>query len=121
VTIVRWIARFLALLSAGVILLFFIGEGLTQEGGSLLHLSTREASMMVAFAAVWLGLVLGWRWEVLGGLLTVGGLVAFYVLDYAFSGTLPRGPYFLILASPGLLFLYSGLRTRKRPDTDPSP
>jgi hypothetical protein len=95
-----------------MILLFLIGNGLAEGLDPLLHMSFRETAMMAAFGAVWLGLVLGWRWELYGGLLSLCGLAAFYLLDYAFSGAFPRGPYFLILASPSLLFLYSGLRTR---------
>jgi hypothetical protein len=112
--VVRWIARISAGLAAALILLIFIGEGLAEGFEPILHLTAREAAMMVAFAAVWLGLVLGWKWELVGGLLTVCGTVAFYLLDYAFSSTFPRGPFFLIFASPSLLFLYCGLQTRKK-------
>ena len=122
VRIVRWIARISSGLAAGLILLIFIGEGFAEGFEPLLHLSIRETAMMVAFAAVWLGLLLGWKWELCGGLLTVCGIAAFYLLDYAFSGTFPRGPFFLTLASPSLLFLYCGLRTRKkRKASGPSP
>ncbi len=114
VRVVRWLARISAGLAVALILLIFIGEGLAEGFEPMLHLSTREAAMMVAFVAVWLGLVLGWRWELYGGLLTICGAAAFYLLDYAFSGTFPRGPFFLILASPSLLFLYCGLQTRKK-------
>jgi hypothetical protein len=114
VRVVRWIARILAGLAAVLILLIFIGEGLAEGFEPILHLSVREAMMMVAFVAMWLGLVLGWKWELVGGLLTICGAAAFYLLDYAFSGTFPRGPFFLILASPSLLFLYCGLQTRKQ-------
>jgi hypothetical protein len=109
-TIVRWIARVSAGLTAALILIIFIGEGIAEGFGPLLHLTTRETLMMVAFVAVWLGLLLGWRWELYGALLTIGGLIAFYLLDYLFSGTFPRGPFFLIFAAPSLLFLYYGLQ-----------
>ena len=110
--VLRWITRVASGLAALVILLFFVGEGLAEGLGPLLGMSTREALMMVAFAAVWIGLILGWRWELAGGLLTLVGMTAFYLLDYAFSGTWPRGPYFLLLASPGLLFVIYGLWAR---------
>lgn len=113
VKVVRWIARIASGLAAGVILLFFIGEGLSEGRAPLAQLSTRESTLMVAFALVWLGLVAGWRWELLGGLLTIVGLGTFYLLDYAFSGTFPRGPYFFLLASPSLLFLACGLWARR--------
>lgn len=115
VNIVRWIARISAGLTAGLILIIFVGEGISEGFEPLLHLTTRETLMMVAFVAVWLGLVLGWRWELYGALLTIGGLIAFYLLDYLFSGTFPRGPFFFIFAAPSLLFLYCGLQERKIP------
>ncbi|MGB2864680.1 MAG: hypothetical protein WBC05_15240 [Sedimentisphaerales bacterium] len=114
VPVVRWIARVSSGFAAALILLIFIGEGLTEGFEPLLHLSVRETVMMVAFVAVWLGLLLGWKWELYGGLLTACGVAAFYLLDYLFSGTFPRVPFFLIFASPSLLFLYCGLQTRKK-------
>lgn len=115
VQIVRWVARGSSALAAALILLFFIGDGLAEGLEPLLHLTAREAAMMVAFVASWLGLLLGWKWELAGGLFTVCGLAAFYLLDYLFSGTFPRGPFFLILASPGLLSLLCGLQARREP------
>jgi len=119
VTIVRWIARVAAGLASAMILLFLVGNTLSEGLAPLLHMSLRESALMAAFGVVWLGLMLGWRWEILGGSLTIGGMVAFYLLDCAFSGTLPRGPYFLMLASPGLLFLYVGLRAGEKPAGQP--
>jgi hypothetical protein len=110
-TIVRWVARVASALAAGMILLFFVGEGLSEGIGPL---SLRESLMMTAFAVLWVGLLVGWAWELGGGLLVIGGAVAFYALDYAFSGTFPRGPYFLLLASPSLLFLASAWLRRRR-------
>ncbi len=112
--VVRWVARVSSGFSAALILLFFIGEGLIGGFEPLLHMSVRESLMMVAFVAVWLGLLLGWRWELYGGLLTACGVVAFYLVAYLFSGTLPRVPFPLIFASPSLLFLYCGFQTRKK-------
>ncbi|MGD1993376.1 MAG: hypothetical protein PVI59_09295 [Anaerolineae bacterium] len=113
VPVIRWIARVASGLAAGLVLLIFVGEGIAAGFEPLLHLSVRETGMMVAFAVAWLGLLLGWKWELAGGLLTVCGVAAFYLLDYLFSGTFPRGPFFLLLASPGLLFLYCGLQARR--------
>jgi len=118
VRIVRWIARVSSGLTAGLILLIFIGDGLAEGFEPILHLSVRETAMMTAFVALWLGLLLGWKWEFYSGLLTVCGIVAFYLADYLFSGTFPRGPYFLIFASPSVLFLYCGLQTMKRPKAE---
>ena len=115
VPLVRWIARVSAGVTAALILLIFIGEGLAEGFEPILHLPVRENVVMVAFIAVWLGLLLSWKWELYGGLLTVCGLAAFYLLEYLFSGTLPRGPFFLIFASPSLMFIYCGLQSRMKP------
>lgn len=112
IKVVRWVGRISSGLAAGFILFIFVGEGLEEGFSPLLQMTVRETLMMVAFAVVWLGLILGWKWELTGALLTLGGMVAFYLLDYLFSGTFPRGPYFLIFSSPALLFLYCGLRGR---------
>ena len=64
--------------------------------------------MMAVFVVVFLGLILGWKWEKLGGWLVVGGMALFYLLDFAFSSTFPRGPSFALIALPGLLFLLAG-------------
>jgi hypothetical protein len=107
------VARIASGLAALLISFIFVGEGIAEGFGPLLRLTARETAMMVAFVIVWIGLLLGWKWELVGGLMVVGGMAAFYLLDYLFSGTFPRGPFFFILASPGLLFLYCGLQSGK--------
>lgn len=113
--VVRWIARISAGFAAALILLIFIGEGLTGGFEPLLHMTIRETLMVVAFIALWLGLLLGCKWELYGGLLTVCGVAAFYLVDYLFTGTLPRVLLPLIFALPSLLFLYCGFQTIKKP------
>jgi len=106
--IIRWTSRILAALLAALILLIFIGEAATGGLGLLNQLTLREKMMMAAFFTAFLGLILGWLREKLGGWLVVGGIAAFYLLDLAFSGTFPRGVTFLLIVIPGLLYLFSG-------------
>lgn len=94
---------------ASLVLFFFIGEGVSVGFGQYLRLTARESAMMAAFAALWLGLVLGWKRELWGGLLTIAGVAAFYILSMALSGGVPRGPCFLLIASPGALFVLYGI------------
>lgn len=112
VTVIRWIARLSAGLAAALIAFIFIGEGMGDGFAALQQLTGPEISLMFAFLAVWVGLLLGWHWELAGGLLIVGGTLVFYLLNFAFSGHWPGGPYFLILAAPGLLFLFCGWLAR---------
>jgi len=114
VRVLRWVARVTALVMVVFILLMFIGEGIADGFEGLLTLTLREGLLMAAFVVVFLGLLLGWRWEVLGGVLVIGGTAAFYWLDFAYSGTLPRGPYFLLIAFPGLLYLICGLGSGRK-------
>jgi len=57
-------------------------------------------------------MILAWWREGLGGGITVGSLVAFYILHTATAGSLPRGPWWLVLAVPGFLFLWCWKRSR---------
>jgi hypothetical protein len=109
----RWIARILAALMAAMILFIFIGDAAADGIGPISHLTFREMLMMAAFLIVFVGLVLAWKWERLGGWMIVGGMLAFYLLDFAFSGTFPRGATFLIIALPGILFLISYYASNK--------
>jgi hypothetical protein len=92
----------------------FVGNAITDGVEPLLRLTLRESLMMAAFFVIWLGLILAWWREILGGALTVGGTIAFYLLDLGFSGTLPRGGIFLLIAAPGMLFLLYGVIAHPR-------
>lgn len=105
VVIVRWLARLGSLASLGLLLLFFFGEG-----ADLAALLPTETWGLIFFPlGIMVGMLLGWRWEILGGSVTVLSLLAFYKVMYAASGRFPEGIWFLLFALPGLLFLYCGL------------
>ena len=112
--IIRWIARIWAALMAALILFIFIGDAAADGIGPIFNLTTREMVMMAAFLAVFVGLILAWKWELLGGWMIVGGMGVFYVLDFAFSGTFPRGVTFLLIALPGILFLISRYTSKRK-------
>ena len=111
--IIRWIARIWAALMAAFILFMAVGDAAMEGPGPIFHLPFRESLMMVSFIIVFGGLILAWKWEKLGGWMIVSGMGAFYILDYAFSGDFPRGPFFLIIAFPGILFLISYYTSNK--------
>jgi len=108
--VVRWSARILSVLSVGIVLLFAFGEGM-----NLLHFTALEVALFVFFPlGVCLGMIVAWRWEGLGGSITVGSLAAFYLVHRLSSPSFPRGFAFVALAAPGFLFLLCGLLTRSR-------
>ena len=107
--IIRWIARIWASLVAALIAVIFVGHAAEDGIGPFFNLTLRDSIMMVAFVTTWAGLILGWKWERLGGYLIIGGMAAFYLFDYFLSGTFPRGSFFLVIAFPGVLYLLASL------------
>lgn len=103
--ILRWVARVWAALMAALILFIFIGDAVADGIDPIFVLPARDMLMMAAFAIVFVGLILAWKWERLGGWLIVGGMAAFYLLDFVFTGTFPRGATFFMIALPGIFYL----------------
>lgn len=103
--ILRWIARIWAALMAGSVLFIFIAHIVGDGIGSLSGFTARDALMMPSMLITIIGLVVAWKWERVGGWMTVGGMLAFYLFDFLFTGTFPQGGSFLLIAFPGLLFL----------------
>ncbi len=83
----RWSARILSILSVGIFLLFAIGEGFNP-----FRFTAQEAILFLFFPfGVCLGMILAWRWEGLGGGITVASLAAFYLVHRLLSPGFPRG------------------------------
>lgn len=103
----KWTARILALLCAMLILLIFTGESSSLD---LKAFTLRESLMMLAFFISWTGYLIGWKMEMAGGITVLAGMAVFYLLDYGFSGSFPRGPVFPLMGIPGALYIVSSLR-----------
>jgi hypothetical protein len=101
--IVRWIARVVGTLFAGVFLLFLWGEGAAHP--------TLPIFLRLAASA---GILIAWRYEAWGGCLAFGSMIAATLLS---PWVLPMT---LGLSVPGLLFLLSWfLRRRNHPKVLP--
>lgn len=109
------VARIWSLAAVGFVLLFLIGEGLNGQGGK----PTGAEWIGLAFwpTGVCLGLIIAWFRIGLGGAIATGSLVGFYVWYLLDRGTFPRGPYFILVAAPGVLFLVASLLSRPRQQT----
>jgi len=95
----------------GIVLMLIFGEGL-----NLSRFTARDVVMFVFFpVGVCLGMPVAWQWEGLGGGITVASLAAFYLVDRLWSSVFPRGFAFLVLASPGFLFILCWLWARSAP------
>jgi hypothetical protein len=101
--VMPWTARGWTILS--LVLVGFILAGEVLHPTAALPTSPRE---FVGLALLPFGTCLGmltWRWEALGGAITVGSLLGFYLFMYALDGRFPGGPFFVLVAAPGALFL----------------
>ncbi len=105
----RWTARVLALATLLLLALFYIGEGVNVS-----DIAPREYVGLIFFP---IGLVVGyliaWKNELLGGVVAVGSILAFYLIYGALlNGSIMQGSAFLVFGIPGLLFLVYGLLSR---------
>ena len=99
-----WLARGLAVVSIGLILAFLVGEGFHPS-----QVRAREWLGLIFFpVGICVGMIVAWRRELVGGLITVGSLAVFYVIHLATAGTFPRGWAFVVFAAPGFLFVLAG-------------
>jgi len=112
ITVIRWIARVWSVASVGFVLLMSVGSGLA-EGFNPAQFAFRDCVGLFFFPfGVCLGMIVAWRWEGLGGGITVGSLLAFYAALRIMDGRFPGGPYFALVAAPGILFLVCSLLSR---------
>ena len=107
VSVLRWTARVWSVASIALVLAFIVGEGINPSGPS-------ERLGLVFFPfGICLGMIVAWWSEGLGGSITVGSLLVFYVIHVATTGTLPSGWAWLTFAAPGFLFLLAWRLARK--------
>jgi hypothetical protein len=102
--VILWIARGWSILS-----LVFVGSILA---GEVLHptaavpTTPRDLIGLALFPfGTCLGMLAVYSWEALGGAMNVGSLLGFYLFMYALDGRFPAGPFFVLVAAPGALFL----------------
>lgn len=95
----RWIARIWGIGSTLLLLAFVFG------GEEHLRFRFEEAIPFLFFpVGVVIGFLVAWKWELAGGLITVGSLTAFYAYMLLVGGRWP-GPYFSLFAAPGFIHL----------------
>lgn len=110
-----WVARIWSLAAVGFVLLFLMGDGLNGQGGR----PTGAEWIGLAFwpGGVCLGLIIAWFRLGLGGTIATGSLVGFYIWYLLDRGMFPGGPYFILVAAPGVLFLVASLLSNRSPQT----
>ena len=101
ITALRWTARVWSVASIALVLGFFVGEGLNPSG------LNEWIGVLLFPVGISVGMILAWWKEGLGGSITLGCLLAFYVVHLATAGKFPKGWAWLVFAAPGFLFLLS--------------
>lgn len=108
---ILWTARILGSLVVGLFVAVAISEFL-RSGHSLpapqewLRLSMFPIGLSV-------GYVVAWRWQLVGGVISVGCLALFFVVMGASGNAVHRVPAFYPFAAPGFLFLWYSLLSRR--------
>lgn len=103
-TILRWVARISSLGTFAIIGAFAFGEGTP---------TAKEWLILLVFPiGLLIGLLIGWWRDILGGAIAISSVAILYIIILARGSTTP-GPYFALLAVPGVLFLASGLLARR--------
>ena len=111
-TFVRWVARIWSIPAICFIAVILGGEILSPTAPP--PVSVRDVIGLSLFPfGVFLGILLAWRWEMLGGIISVVSFFGFYAVLWLFDRRLPRGPFFALASVPGLLFFVSFLLGRR--------
>lgn len=112
-SVIRWVARLLALVAVGLFVFFAVEFG-AQVFPSL-SWGPQGIPLLVAVVVALAGLLVAWRWELVGGVMTVVGVAAIMALVCIGSGTDMFYCAFLFtlpLLVAGALFLGCCWRTR---------
>ena len=99
--VIELLARVGSIASITLLLMIFVGEGFDPS-----HVTTRQWIGLVFFPiGVIVGMVIAWWKEGLGAAITLGSLLALYVVYGYLMRYHVAGWAFLVFASPGFLFL----------------
>ena len=101
----RWAGRALGLTGFAFVAWFLVAQLLTGEGPNPFRMTPTELALTATFFTAVAGMVVGWRWEVVGGVMIVAGMFLFLLVELAARGSLPGGWVLWTLPLPGVLYL----------------
>ena len=110
----RWTARLTGLAFVGLIVSLWIGEG----SPNLAKDTPTQLLQYLLFVTIPLGFLLAWKWEGLGGIISLMALVGIYVGEFLTRGRFPGGWVFPTLAVPAILFVICYLLEQAQPSAD---
>ena len=110
-TAVRWLARGTGLA------LFLLVSAIAIGHWPLPNPFSQPLPVALEFllmAAMMLGLVVAWRWELIGALVSLAALVGFYVVEWVVNGKIAGG-FLALFAVPGVLYVLDVMLRRPAP------
>ena len=114
IRILRWIARIWSILSISFLSFMFIAHLFGEESGSFN--SINEVFLFLFYVVgVFLGMILSWKWEGIGGIMGTVSIIVFHLIEPKFY----LDPWIDGLAFPVILFLicwYFSQESRIKPD-----
>ena len=106
-TALSWVARIWSFASIAFVLVFIFGEVFRGHGAK--PTAAEWIGLALFPGGVVVGLVVAWFRDGIGWTIATGCLIGFYGWNLLERGRFPTGPYFLLVAAPGILFLLSSL------------
>jgi hypothetical protein len=101
----RWAGRAFGLAGCALVAWFLVAHVVAGEGPNPFRMTPRELALAVTFFTAVAGMVVGLRWEMLGGVMIVAGMLFFILIELAARGSLPGGRVIWTLPLPGVLYL----------------
>ena len=81
-TAIRWVARILAGLLAALVLVLVLCHAFSEEGlPNPLNQPLPVAIELFAMLTMWIGLIVGWKYQGSGAILTIGGIMTFHIIE----------------------------------------
>lgn len=111
--VLRWTARTIGAMILAFVLLHLISEGLPKVG----RIALLEGLLWAGFVLSLVGFALLWKWELVGGVVVLSGIVLFYAMSFAISGKFPDGWVFPLFFLPGILSIVSWSIDRRATST----
>ena len=99
----RRTAKIWSVISLGFVAVFLVGNVLNSSESLPTLVEWGELALFPT--GVLTGMLLAWKYEWIGALVSILSLGAFYVAEWNLKGRIPHGSFFLLLTMPAFLFL----------------
>ena len=106
IKISRIIARVLSVILVGFFLVMFIGESTyNAKGASSEPMTSNTILQLTLFGIGLLGLVLAWKWELIGGILSILAFIALFIVN-------PSALAIFMFPANAILFIFVGYQSK---------